>query len=135
MSNPGFALQQAMRARLLAHAPLALLLGGARVYEEMPRGAVPSYVAFEAIETRDWSVADAKAHEHFVTLAVKTNSRSRKLAQDALAEIEAALDNQSLTLDGHRLVNLRLTFWSVVRDKNGENFGAALKFRAATEPL
>lgn len=135
MSNPGFALQEAMRAALLAHAPLTLLLGGGHVYEEMPRGAPPSYVSFETIETRDWSVADAKAHEHFVTFAAKTNNRSRKLAQDILQEIEAVLDNAGLTLAGHRLVSLRLIFWSVVREKNGENYGATLRFRAATEPL
>ncbi len=133
--NPGLALQTAMRNALLAHAPLMQLLGGAHVYEEMPRGAVAAYVSFESIETRDWSVADAKAHEHFVSLSVRTNNRSRRLAQDILEAIESALDNASLMLAGHRLVNLRLTFWTVAREKNGENFGASLRFRAATEPL
>ncbi len=135
MSNPAHAVQTAMRNALLAHAPLTLLLSGAHVFEEMPRGAVAPYVSFGDIETRDWSVADAKAHEHFVTLSVRTNNRSRKLAQDILGEIESVLDNAPLTLVGHRLVNLRLTFWSVAREKNGENFGAVLRFRAATEPL
>ena len=135
MSNPGFALQIAMRDALLAHAPLILLLGGGHVHEEMPRGASPTHISFTTIETRDWSTADAKAHEHFVTLAVKTNSRSRRLAQDILDEIEHVLDNAALTLTGHLLVNSRLTFWSVVREKSGENFGATLRFRAATEPL
>ena len=134
MTNPAFALQAAMRAALLAHAPLTLLLGGGHVHEEMPRGASSTYVTFGDIETRDWSTAGGKAHEHFATLSVRTNSRSRKLAQDILSEIEAVLDNAALSLSGHRLVNLRLTFWSVVRDKNAENFGATLRFRAATEP-
>jgi hypothetical protein len=135
VSNPAHALQSAMRNALLAHAPLTLLLGGAHVFEELPRGPVAPLVSFGDIETRDWSVADAKAHEHFLTLSVRTNSRSRRLAQDILNEIEAVLDNQALTLTGHRLVNLRLNFWSVAREKNGENFGATLRFRAATEPL
>ena len=135
MSNPGFALQVAMRNALLAHAPLTLLLGGAHVHEEMPRGASATHIVFGDIETRDWSTAEAKAHEHFVTLSVRTNNRSRKLAQDILDEIEQVLDNAALTLSNHRLVNLRLTFWSVAREKNGENFAATLRFRAATEPL
>jgi hypothetical protein len=122
-----------MRAALLAHAPLRLLLGGAHVHEEMPRGARPPFVLFEAIETRDWSVADQKAHEHFVALSVKTNSRSRRLAQQVLDEIETVLDGAGLSLAGHRLVNLRLTFWSVTRQ--GESYGASLRFRAATEPV
>ena len=135
MSNPAQAVQAAMRSALLSHAPLIVLLGGAHVFEEMPRGAVAPYVSFGDIETRDWSVADAKAHEHFLTISVRTNNRSRKLAQDILGEIESVLDNAPLTLVGHRLVNLRLTFWSVAREKTGENFGAVLRFRAATEPL
>lgn len=124
-----------MRAALLAHAPLKLLLGGSHVYEEAPRGNLPSAVTFGDVETRDWSVADAKAHEHFVTISIRTNNRSRKLAQDIADEVEAVLDGASLTLAGHRLVNLRLTFWTVVRDKSSDFFGANLRFRAATEPL
>lgn len=135
MSNPGLALQAAMRAALLAHAPLTLLLGGAHVHEEMPRGASTTYVSFGDIETRDWSTSDAKAHEHFVMLSIRTNIRSRQLAQNILDEIESVLDNVSLNLAGHRLVNLRIIFWSVAREKNGENFGATVRFRAATEPL
>ena len=133
MSSPSLALQEAMRAALLAHAPLRLLLGGAHVHEELPRGARPPFVLFETIETRDWSVADQKAHEHFVALSVKTNSRSRRLAQQVLDEIETVLDGAALNLAGHRLVNLRLTFWSVTRQ--GESYGANLRFRAATEPV
>ncbi len=135
MSNPAFALQEAMRARLLAQAPLVLLLQGSHVFDEVPRGARTPHVSFGTIETRDWSVADAKAHEHFVTLQVSTNSRGRKLAQDILAEIEAALDNAALTLAGHALVNLRLVFWAVAKEKSGETYGATARFRAATEPL
>lgn len=135
MSNSGFALQTAMRAALLARPQLVTLLQGQHVYEEKPRGATNTFVVFDAIETRDWSVKDQKAHEHFVTLSVETNSRSRKLAQDIVAEIEAALDIAALTLVGHALVNLRLAFWAVARARNAETFNATLRFRAATEPL
>ena len=122
-----------MRDALLAHTPLLALLGGGHVFDEVPRGEQEPYVAFASIETRDWSVQDQKAHEHFVTLEVKTKSRGRKLAQAIASEIEAALDGVSLTLAGHVLVNLRLTFWTVAR--TNEYFGAVLKFRAATEEI
>jgi hypothetical protein len=134
VSNPALALQDAMRAALLAHAQLVTLLQGHHVFDEMPRGANMPYVGFAEIETRDWSVKDQKAHEHFVTLGIRTNTRSRKLTQDIVAEIETALDNAPLTLAGHALVNLRLVFWTVAKEKNGENYGAAMRFRAATEP-
>ena len=133
MSSSALALQTAMRDALLAHAPLLALLGGGHVFDELPRGTQEPYVAFAGIETRDWSVQDQKAHEHFVTLEVKTKSRSRKLAQEIVNEIETALDDASLTLVGHALVNLRMTFWTVA--KSNEFFSAVVKFRAATEPL
>ena len=133
MSSSALALQIAMREALLAHAPLLALLGGGHVFDEVPRGSHEPYVAFAAIETRDWSVQDQKAHEHFATLDVKTKSRSRKFAQDIMSEMETALDNAGLTLSGHVLVNLRLTFSTVAR--SNEFFGAVVKFRAATEPV
>lgn len=122
-----------MRTALLGHAPLRALLGGAHVHEEVPRGAKPPFVLIEGIETRDWSVADQKAHEHFAMLSVRTSSRSRKLAQQILDEIETVLDGAVLTLAGHRLVNLRIVFWSVMR--LGESYGASVRLRAATEPV
>ena len=133
MSSPALALQIAMRDVLLAHAPLLALLGGGHVFDELPRGSHEPYVAFAGIETRDWSVQDQKAHEHFVTLDVKTKSRSRKLAQEIVGEIEAALDGAALTLAGHVLVNLRAIFWTVAR--SNETFNAVVKFRAATEEI
>ena len=135
MSGPALAVQTAMRACLLAHLPLTRLLGGGHVFDELPRGEQEPYVAFAAIETRDWSVQNQKAHEHFISLEVKTRSRSRKLAQDIVSEIDTALDAAALSLAGHVLVNLRLVFWTVARDKGQENFSAMLRFRAATEPL
>jgi Protein of unknown function (DUF3168) len=134
VSDAAFALQEAMRARLLIHAPLIQLLGGARIYDEAPRGESQLYAAFKSIETRDWSTMDQKAHEHLVIIEVKTNARSRKLAQAIVHEIDAALHDQQLALAGQTLVNLSLVFWTVTRDRSAETFGAMIRFRAATEP-
>lgn len=129
--SSALALQTAMREALLVHAPLLALLGGGHVFDELPRGAQEPYVAFAGIETRDWSVQGQKGHEHFVTLEVRTRSRSRALAQDIVGEIETTLDNADLAVPGHALVNLRLTFWTVARAN--EFFNAVVKFRSTTE--
>lgn len=133
--NAASATQIAMRSALLARAPLLSLLGGAHIFEEVPRGANAPYVAFTAIETRDWSVADQKAHEHFVTLEVLSNQRSRAAAQAIANEIETALDNANLILQDHKLINLRVVFTTVMRNNKSDNFGATIRYRAATEPL
>ncbi len=133
--NAALSVQQAMRAALLGDAALLALLGGAHVHDEAPRGAKPPHVSFDAIETRDWSVADAKAHEHFLQLQVTTAERGRAQAQAICDAIERVLDNAALTLAGHTLINLRLIFWSVARSRSDQTFGATIRFRAATEPL
>jgi Protein of unknown function (DUF3168) len=133
--SPALALQQAMRQQLLATPALTTLLGGAHIFDEVPRGEPSLYVAFNGIETRDWSVMGQKAHEHFVFIEVATNAKSRVLAQAIGDAVEGALDNATLNLTGHTLINLRAVFWSVSRNKSSDNFGATLRFRAATEPL
>ena len=133
--NAASATQNAMRSALLARAPLITLLGGAHIFDEVPRGANAPYVVFTGIETRDWSVADQKAHEHFITLETITNSRGRSAAQNIADEIEATLDNATLILDGHKLINLRVIFTNVSRNLKSESFGVIQRFRAATEPL
>jgi hypothetical protein len=127
-------LQQAMHAALIADAVLTTLLGGAHIFDEVPRGEPPLYVAFNSIETRDWSTATDKAHEHFITIDVVTNEKGRALAQSICERIEAILDQAALTLNGHRLINLRMAVSIVLRTKPSQNFGASLRFRAATEP-
>ena len=133
--NAALALQQAMRNALLANTTLTTLLAGAHVFDEVPRGEPGLHVHFSGIETRDWSTSTQKAHEHFVSIDVVTNERSRARAQAICNAIETALDNAVLVLTDHRLINLRSTFWNVGKAKASNNFNATLRFRAATEPL
>ncbi|MEO9169329.1 MAG: DUF3168 domain-containing protein, partial [Aestuariivirga sp.] len=124
MMQPGLDVQQAMKSTLASRPALNTLLGGAYVYDELPRGATAPYVMFTTIETRDWSVADQKAHENFVTLEVTSKSRSRAQAQNIVQEIELALDNAALTLVDNNLINLRCVFISAARQKSADNFSA-----------
>ena len=133
MSSAGLALQEAMRAALIANDGVKAALGGAYVFDEVPRGAPASYVEFTGLDTRDWSTFGQPGLEHFVSLVVRSNSRGRKQAQEISAAVQTALDGAALLLAGHRLVNLSMVFWSVV--KSGQTYGASLRFRAATEPL
>ena len=132
--SAALSLQTAMRAALVADSTLTRLLGGAHVFDEVPRGAKPPHVTFEQAETRDWSTATEAGQEHFIQLQVTTAERGRGQAQAVCDRIATLLDNAALTLAGHTLVNLRLVFWSVARSRSDTTFGATLRFRAATEP-
>ena len=108
-----------MRAALLSHQPLVALLGGHHVFEELPRGAAPAPCGLR--RDRDARLEHRRrerAEEHFVTLSVRTNSRGRRLAQEICDAVNTALDGRALPLAGHQLVNLRVIFWTVARDKN-----------------
>ena len=135
MMQPGLSVQQAMLATLRARTSLTTLLGGTHIYDELPRGANAPYVVFNAIDTRDWSVMDQKAHETFLSLDVATNMRQRTQVQAIVQEIETALDGAALVLVDHKLVNLRCVFNVASRNKTAEFFNATMRFRAATEPL
>jgi len=134
MMQPALDAQQAMKATLASRPALNTLLGGAHIFDELPRGATAPYVMFTTIETRDWSVADQKAHENFLTLEVVSKSRSRAQAQNIVQEIELALDGAALTLVDNNLISLRCVFISAARQKSADYFSATMRFRAATEP-
>ena len=134
MMQPAFDVQQAMKSTLASRPALNTLLGGAHIFDELPRGATAPYVMFTTIETRDWSVADQKAHENFITLEVNSKSRSRAQAQNIVQEIELALDGAALTLVDNNLISLRCVFISAARQKSADYFSATMRFRAATEP-
>ncbi len=134
MMQPGLDVQLAMKSKLVSRPALIQLLGGAYVYDELPRGATAPYVMFTTTETRDWSVADQKAHENFLTLEVVSKSRSRAQAQNIVQEIELALDGAALTLVDNNLISLRCVFISAARQKSADYFSATMRFRAATEP-
>ena len=129
------ALQRAMRARLIAHAPLVALLGGPAIYDDVPQGMREPYVSFGDIATRDWSTNVDRGEEHLVTLHVWSRQRGKKEAYDIIAEIDAALDGASLALEGHRLINLATTFWTVMRDAPSELYRGVVRLRAATEQV
>jgi hypothetical protein len=125
------ALQKAMLSRLAGDPALAALIGGSAVYDDVPQGTRLPYVSFGDIATRDWSTKEARAEEHFATINVWSRERGRKEAHEIIAAIDAALDGAALALEGHRLVNLSTTFWTVARA--GENYRGVVRLRAATE--
>ena len=134
MADPGWALQAALHAALVADGVLTGLLGGPRVYDHVPRGRAYPYVTFSQSVVRDWSTGTDDGHEHVVTLHVWSRAAGRQEAQAILSAIRAALHDTSLPLTGHRLVNLRHEFSEVRREPDGETFRGLVRLRATTEP-
>jgi len=134
MSSPAWELQKAIYSRLVADAPLLALLGGARIYDDVPRGAAFPYVTFGPNTTRDWSTGTEPGSEHTVTLRTWTKAGGEKEVHLLLEAIRTALHDITLTLTGHRLVSLRHELSDSARASDGEIYAGVARFRAVTEP-
>ena len=135
MASASWALQKALHARLTTDTNVLAQLGGARIFDDVPRGAAYPYVSFAVTTERDWSTGTEDGTEHIITLHAWSQAAGRHQADEILAALRAALHDQSLALTGHRLVNLRQELAEVRRDPDGETFRGLMRLRAVTEPI
>jgi hypothetical protein len=133
MSSSGLALRRAIFAKLSNDTAIIEALGAPRIYDDVPPRAEFPFLAFGQSTERDWSTGTDTSHEHLVTLHVWSRARGRAETERAIAAAREALHDQALTLDGHRLVNLRHEFSEARRDSDGETFHGIVRFRAVTE--
>jgi Protein of unknown function (DUF3168) len=135
MASASFALQKAIYSKLSADTALLALLGGPRIYDDVPTRAEFPYVTIGQTIERDWSTATDPGQEHLMTLHVWSRGRGRREADDILAAIGAALHDQTLPMTGFRLINLRHEFSDARRDPDGETFHGLQRYRAVTEAI
>ena len=128
------ALQKAIHARLSGDAGLLALLGSARIFDETPQRAELPYVTFGQSSMRDFSTATEAGHEHLLTINVWSRAAGRKEAHAIMLAIRNALHDAVLTLQDHRLVNLRHEFSEARREDDGDTIHGLIRFRAVTEP-
>lgn len=133
--SPILALRKAIIARLVANATLVDALGGAKIYDEAPRGAETPYALFTDAQMRDWSAQSSRGAEQYLTLAVVTTQRGISGALGVAQQIINLLDEAPLTLVGHALVDLRFVSLETKRDQNGRFARVVMTFRAVTEYL
>jgi len=135
MSSASWALQQAIYAALTDSEILTDLLGGARIWDQVPERSSFPYVTFAPGSVRDWSTSDGDGAEHSVGLHVWSRGGGRKEALAIMQAVRAILHDAALSLEGHRLVNLRHETSDVRRGGDGETYQGIVRFRAVTEPL
>ncbi len=133
--NPAWDLQSALWQRLTANSALLAILGGPRLYDDVPQTTSFPFVTLGDIRSNDWSTQTQKGHEHFLTLHAWSRAKGRKQVQAILQALEAALDDAALVLQSHRLITFRLVFWDARREPDGETYHGLMRFRAVTEPV
>jgi hypothetical protein len=134
MADASWALQQAVFARLTSDAALTALLGGARIYDDVPVRATFPYVTFAQGAERDWSTASEAGAEHALVLHVWSRGKGRKELLAIMEALRVSLHDAALALTGHRLINLRHEASEVRREADGETYHGIVRLRAVTEP-
>jgi uncharacterized protein DUF3168 len=135
MASAGWDLQKAVYAALAADATLTTLLGGDNIHDAAPQGVPFPYVVIDQMQVRDWSTGTESGAEHMLTLHVWSRHAGKREAYEIADAVRAVLDTAFLTLDDHRLINLRHQYSEQKRDEDGETHHGVLRFRAVTEPL
>ena len=134
MTGPILALRRAILGIVEADPELAELMGGAvRLHDEPPRAAEPVYAVFGEASAEDWSTDTDRGHEQRLTLVVWSKPGSARAGLLAAERLAALLDGAAPALDGHRLVNLRVTAIGSTRDDTTRLARATLTLRAVTE--
>lgn len=134
--SPDLALHKALLDHLRADPDLVPLLGDPpRVHDEPPAGPVWPFVVFGRAETRPWGGLDGEGVEHALTLTCLSRFDGAEEAKAIVSAVRARLHNADLTLDGHRLVNLRVTYADIFRAADGRTTVGAVRVRAVTEAV
>jgi hypothetical protein len=134
MPSSALALQKALFTHLTTAPGVLALLGAPRIYDDTPQPATFPYVTFGQSTLRDADGDDAPADEHVLTLHVWSRAAGRREIHALIDALRAALHDQPLTLESHRLINLRHEFSDARRDADGETLHGIVRFRALTEP-
>jgi hypothetical protein len=133
--SPVIALRKAIRTHLIADASLVTLLGGEKIFDEVPHDQVPPYVVFGDVQMRELDSLSQTGAEHFLLLHVWSLERGLRQALEIADNLVTLLDETALSLEGHHLVGLRFQSLETKREEKGRFARASLRLRAVTEAL
>jgi hypothetical protein len=134
MSSAAWDLQQAVHASLAADSGVLALLGGDRVYDDVPQGAAFPYLALAGFTVRDWATGTEPGTEINFTVNAWSRGAGHKEAHHLAEAVRTALHDAPLSLSGHHLVNLRHEASDARRERDSDTYRISVRFRAVLEP-
>jgi hypothetical protein len=135
MTAPAAELQKAIFAALGSDAALTAALGGSRIFDQARANVAFPYITFGRTSVYDWSTGTERGTEQLFTLHIWSKAKGSKETLEIMEMARWVLDDKSLPLDGHYLVNLRLEFAEARYDDDLAVHHGLLRFRAVTEEL
>lgn len=131
-----WAVQQAVYSALTSDTTLQALLGNPpRVYDHVPQDTAFPYVVIGQATTRSFDTKTEDGMEQTLTVHTWSRYRGIKETKQIMGAIVDALDQQSLSLTGHTLIQLRFEFSDTFLDEDGLTHHGVQRFRAVTEAV
>ncbi len=126
-------LQKALHASLVADAGLSALVGG-RVFDRPPQDAAFPFVTLGDTDVEPDGAGGGGGAIHQIMLSAWSRAPGRRETKEIMSAIDQVLQDASLSMTGHVLVNLQLERASVAYVGEAEALRGRLIFRAYTEP-
>lgn len=143
-ADPVFDLQAAIVPALVADASLAALIAG-RVYDDVPPTREFPYISIGPVQAIQQDTDDCIcAYEVSLQMDVWARGsaingggyeRARPQMERVAGTLRQVLHGADLTLDNHRLVQIRHTDTLYLRDPDGQTAHGAVTFRALVDRL
>ena len=131
MTDLSWPVQQTVFTTLTGNAGIQVLLGSpARVYDHVPTDATFPYLTIGDDTAREAGAKTFEGQEITLTLHAWSRQRGRNQTKDILAAAYTALHDQSLSLTGGTLVNLRYEFSDTFLDTDGLTYHGVARYRA-----
>lgn len=133
MSDPSYALQKALVARLKATSGVTDLVG-TRIFDAVPKSAAFPYLTLGEVQVvPDEADCYAGAEVYFSVHAWAREPGAADVKRIAPA-VQAAVLADDLALDGHTVVSVAFDGAQYMRDPDGLTSHAVISFIAETEP-
>lgn len=126
-------LQAALYAALGIDPELADLLGGNKIYDDLPAGLRPPFVRFGQAVHTDWNTATESGAEHRINLEAWSSHDGRKQVTQIADRLRIVALALSVDTPNTSLVNLEHLSTDIRRDAKTDWFRAVVSLRAVTE--
>lgn len=126
MSDPSFALQVALCARLEAEVSCPVV-DGASMDQAMP------YVSFDSEVSVPSDILSKRRDTRLIYLSVWSRFKGQEEVKRIMAEIDAAVHQRPLPLETGRVISIRVDRKHAQRDADGETYQGSVTLRVLTE--
>lgn len=131
MGTHSFDLQTALYTQMKTGSPVLDETGSAvEIYDDVPEGASYPYVVLGEETAVDVSAKDKDIFEHTLTIHAWSQYRGRRGIKAMMESIHDSLHNQSISVSGASLVNLRQEFQTTLLENDGITRHGVIRFRA-----